>query len=156
MAGIRRPPTKRPALDWSAGYEEWLLSLPPHGVNHVTQLARKAVVPHIYKVSESRRYEEYVKLSIHGWYPPPKTPLVVVLDFALLQDTFLGLDVDKWGAVVVDAVLGARCDHWMVDFRSRKGAVVEPGCMESVLVRVEWTPPEPKRRAVRGATARSV
>ncbi len=146
MPGVtRRLQPPRPTFDWTTGKAEWVLHLPPHGVNQQTRVGLGFDGhAHQYKASESKLYVVYVQSVTGGWVPPPRTPLAITLTFALHPENMLRLDVDKWGAVVSDAVVGTRGDAWIFDYR----AVKQPSAVgpeeESVHVRVEWQPPVPK------------
>lgn len=98
-----------------------VLPLPPHGVNHATQFTC-VPWPRMYKRDESRAYDLYVKQALGGWQPPPHTPLMVTLRLRVPRRMMHRLDVDKWGAVIVDAVLGARYDQWVYALVIHKAA----------------------------------
>jgi hypothetical protein len=122
----------RPYFDYSAGHIVWELEPPPHGLNHQNQQARDGT---IYTRPESRLWQKYATLQTGGWLPPYHKPLAVTVDFYLAKNKLLAIDAGKWAEVVIDGVVGARCDQWV--FRSVATKRVTDG-PPKVRVEVMW------------------
>jgi len=132
------------SVEFRANSMRWWFQLPfpAAGVNMATRRGWGFDgKPTTYKTAAARQYEEEVKLALHGWEPPKHLSLAIVMNLWVPRALFRRIDLDKWAAVVLDALIGPRQDQWIDLITIQKRPTIDPnGSVEvEVLARVNDT-----------------